>query len=108
MALPVKNLRCLRDPNFERHEWHAGHLSKLPPEDPRKVYAGKQLRKSRGSRVWRMICEWEKNWGAKITDDQRYMLYVFVMTQLSSEPAWETELIVTAGLRINTFSLFVD
>ncbi len=89
--LPVENLRCLRDPDCQSHAWHAGHMRKLPPEDPRRTYEGRQRRKAAGRRVWHMILSWEKYWGPKIDAAQRHMLYGFVLGEVLTQSLYEKQ-----------------
>ena len=91
-------LRCLRDPNFERHEWHAGHISKGVPDDPRKVYENRERRKAAGRRAWEMVLDWEKNWGPKLTGTQRHMLHVFVMAEVLTQRLHERPVCTQPGM----------
>lgn len=75
----VKNLRCLRDPNCERHPIHGGHLRDLEPVDPRVAYKNRQQRKRVGRQVWQTILRWEKYWKhPELTSSERQMLFVFM------------------------------
>lgn len=91
MSLRVENLRCFRDPNFQSHDWHAGHITKLAPEDPREMYKSRERRKAAGRRTWHTILTWEKYWGAKLSSTQRHMLYVFMLSDVLTQRLYEYE-----------------
>lgn len=83
----VERLRCLRDPNFEKHPWHAGHLSEIDPIDPRIWYKDQQHRKFIGRRAWNLVQLWEKVWkvGLPLTSTERFMLFTFICTELYND-----------------------
>ncbi len=82
----AESFRCLRDPNCERHPWHAGHLTKLCPVDPQTSYEVRQRHKSAGKQAWREIQLWQKYWGKNVhmTRLERFMLFVFVRDAIFS------------------------
>jgi hypothetical protein len=81
----AENLRCLRDSNCKNHEWHAGHLTRLSPIDPRISYETQQRRKRAGRVAWQTIRTWEKCWKRSgITSSERFMLFVFFRDELFS------------------------
>jgi len=84
--MQVENLRCLRDPDCERHSPHGGHLRKLGSIDPRISYEIRQRRKYAGRRAWGMIRAWQK-YHKKIglTSSERHSLFVFVRDALIAE-----------------------
>lgn len=82
MNLPVSNLRCLRDPNFEKHEWHAGHLSRIKNSSPKKDYEKRKKRKIAGRKSFSIIHNMEHYWGMRLTPTQKHMLHVFIRDEL--------------------------
>lgn len=72
--LPVTNLRCLRDPHFLKHPWHAGHCSYVGSIDPRRAHELRMRNKRAGGMAFAMVERLEKStWGPgiKINASQR-------------------------------------
>ncbi len=82
MNLPVRNLICLRDPNFEKHEWHAGHITRIKATSARQDYKNRQRSKEVGEKAYRIIHDTEYYWKIKLTHTQKYMLYVYISNAL--------------------------
>jgi len=74
MSLPVANLRCLRDPNFEKHKWHAGHIDRVKILSPQEDYEKRQRRKRAGKKAFSIIRFMEHYWGMKLTLTQKSVL----------------------------------
>ena len=88
MNLPVSNLRCLRDPDFKRHEWHGGHLSRIKNSSPKEDYEHRRKRKSAGGRAFSIIRGMEHYWGMQLNPTQKHMLYVSIRDELLFCSSW--------------------
>lgn len=82
MNLPVRNLRCLRDPNCEKHEWHAGHIRRLGNTSPKKDYENRMRSKIAGRKAYSIISNVEHYGKMQLTHVQKYMLYIFIKGEL--------------------------
>jgi hypothetical protein len=82
MNLPARNLICLRDPNFEKHGWHAGHITRIKATSARQDYKTRQRSKEVGGKAYRIICDMEHYWKMKLTFTQKHMLYVYISNAL--------------------------
>ena len=83
--LPVENLRCLRDPNCESHRYHAGHITRIGPIDPRRLHEAHMRRRRAGRRASRLVGEMENStWGPRIllTSSQRHTLIEAIILEL--------------------------
>ena len=85
MNLPARNLICLRDPNFKKHEWHAGHITRVKATSSRQDYEVSQRWKQKGGTAYRIISDMEYYWKMQLTPTQKYMLYVYIRNALYSE-----------------------
>lgn len=75
-------LRCLRDPNFEKHEWHAGHLSCCDCTSPKEDYENRMRSKIAGRKAYSIISNVEHYGKMQLTHVQKYMLYIFIKGEL--------------------------
>jgi len=82
MNLPATNLRCLRDSNFDRHKWHAGHISRIKGSSPQEEYKKSQLRKRAGKKAFSIIHLLEHYWGMKLSSTQKHILYGCIRDEL--------------------------
>jgi hypothetical protein len=83
MKEPISsNLRCLRDPDFKKHEWHAGHISRIEGPSPMQAYEDRKRRKMVGHRAFSIIRDMEHYHGMQLTDIQKHMLYIFIRDEL--------------------------
>ena len=83
MNLPISShLRCLRDPFFKRHEWHAGHLSCVGNTSPKEDYELYKRWKKAGKRSFSIIRNVKHYHGMQLTPTQKHMLYVFIRNEL--------------------------
>ena len=91
MNLPVRNLMCLRDPNFEKHEGHAGHISRIKNSSPKEDYENRKRHKRAGGKANVLIRHVEHYCGMKITQTQRDLLLRNIRDELfliSKNPDW--------------------
>jgi len=82
MNLPVANLRCLRDPNFEKHEWHAGHIDRIKLPTPRENYENRQRGKRAGKKAFSIIRFMEHYWKMSLSSTQKHILYICIRDEL--------------------------
>ncbi len=79
------NFRCLHDQNFQTHPWHAGHVSKIKPVDPRVSYAVRKRFKFFGHRAWCLVRSMEiDQYGPKIKLErwQRSSVVMYIKNEL--------------------------
>lgn len=83
----AENLRCLRDPEFKNHPWHAGHMSSVTPADPRALLEAHQCRRSAGRRAFNLVKSWNHYWArdVKLKPSQQSMLVLFIRNELLSQ-----------------------
>jgi len=81
-ASASSNLRCLRDPDFKKHEWHAGHISRIEGPSPQQAYEIRKRWKITGRKSFSIIRNVEHYHGMQLTDIQKHMLYVFIRDEL--------------------------
>jgi len=85
MKLPISsNLRCLRDPFFEKHEWHAGHLLRIGNISPKEDYEKRKRKKRAGKKAYSIIRDVRHYHGMQLTPTQKHMLYIFIRDELFS------------------------
>lgn len=82
MNLPSSNLRCLRDPHCEKHEWHAGHLTRLKSPSPKEDYENRMRSKAAGRKAYSIISNVEHYGKMQLTHFQKHMLYIFIKGEL--------------------------
>lgn len=85
LNLPVRNLICLRDPCFKKHEWHAGHLSRIKVSSPKDDYEIRQRQKVAGKEAYSIIRDMEHYYKMQLSLLQKHALYSFIKGALFSK-----------------------